>query len=365
MLTRMGSWRGVFAAVIASAYLLTQPLLAKAPSTPKGLPTRLSDQEFWRLSSDLSEPGGTFRSDNLVSNEAWLQHVIPDLLKAVPRAGVYLGVGPEQNFTYIASLRPAMAFIIDVRRGNFDVQLMYKALFETSGNRGEFVSRLFSRPKPDGIGERSTAADIFEAFSKVESQQSLHDETLRMMKQHLVERHQFALSSGDWSAIEDTLDVFSTFGPNINYLSTGTDDYGGGLLPTYAKLMTATDSDGIPHSYLNTEDDFRAVKDLEARNLIVPVVGDFAGPKAIRAVGTYLRDRRTTVSTFYLSNVEMYLDRQMTWGPFCRNVAALPLDAKSLFIRSAFDGRYGKGSGLNSDLGLLLSHVDRCPASEQ
>src|SRR5262249_30275433 len=159
----------------------------------------------WRLSSTLSEPDGTFRSDNLVSNEVWLQYVIPDLLKTARPAGVYLGVGPEQNFTYIAALRPPMAFIIDVRRGNLDVQLMYKALFEASGNRGEFVSRLFSRPKPDGIDERSTAADIFDAFSRVERSQSLHSETLRMIKQNLVERHKFQLSSGDWSAIEATL----------------------------------------------------------------------------------------------------------------------------------------------------------------
>src|SRR5262249_9788284 len=285
MLTRMGRGLGVFAAIVASAYLLAQPLLADA------LPVRLSDQEFWRLSSTLSEPDGTFRSDNLVSNEVWLQYVITDLLKTARPAGVYRGVGPEQNSTYIAALSPPMAFIIDVRRGNLDVQLMYKALFEASGNRGEFVSRLFSRPKPDGIDERSTAADIFEALSHVERSQSMFDDTLRMVKQNLVDRHQFPLASGEWSAIENTFDVFSTFGPNINYWPTGTDDYGGALLPSYTNLMTATDRDGIPHSYLNSEDAFRTVKDLEARNLIVPLVGDFAGPKAIRAVGTYLRGR--------------------------------------------------------------------------
>src|SRR5262249_15324446 len=152
----------------------------------------------------------------------------------------------------------------------------------------------------------------------------------------------------------------STFGPHINYLSTGTDGYGGARLPSYADLMTATDEKGVAHSYLNTEDDFRLVKDLETKNLIVPVIGDFAGSKAVRAIGTCLKDRSTTVSAFYLSNVELYLDREMTWGTFCRNVAALPLDAKSLFIRSAFDGQYGHGFGLNSDLGLLLPHVDRC-----
>src|ERR1051325_2700460 len=88
------------------------------------LPDRLTDQAFWKLSADASEPGGYFRSQditNLTSNELWFQYVVPDL---VQRAGpgranaVYLGVGPEQNFTYMAALRPRMAVIFDIRRGN-------------------------------------------------------------------------------------------------------------------------------------------------------------------------------------------------------------------------------------------------------
>src|SRR6187402_1670366 len=118
-----------------------------APVPPAAaLPERLTDQEFWKLIGDLSEPGGSFRSDNLLSNEVWLQYVIPDLLNVAKPGRVYMGVGPEQNFTYIAALKPAMAFIVDVRRGNLQMHLMYKALFEMSADRPDFVSRLFSRP---------------------------------------------------------------------------------------------------------------------------------------------------------------------------------------------------------------------------
>jgi hypothetical protein len=325
------------------------------------LADRLTDREFWRLSSDLSEPDGSFRSDNLVSNEVWFQYVIPDLIKAARPSGVYLGVGPEQNFTYIAAVKPSIAFIIDIRRANLDLHLLYKALFELSSTRADFVSRLFSRPRPDGLDERSTAAEIFDAFSHVNRDQALRDETFRAIKLQLAEKHRFALSNDEWSAIASTLDVFATFGPSIHYLSTGTDTYGGARIPTYAELMTSTDEDGLSHSYLNREESFQSIKDLERRNLIVPVVGDFAGPKTIRAVGSYMRERGATVSAFYLSNVELYLERELTWGSFCRNVATLPLDASSVFIRSAFDGHYGHGFGLNSDLGPLGPHVDRCP----
>ena len=99
------------------------------------LPEQLNDRDFWKLSQELSETNGYFRSDNLLSNEIWLQHVIPELVAKTGKPGrVYLGVGPEQNFTYIAAVKPAMAFIVDVRRGNLQMHLMYKALFEMSNS---------------------------------------------------------------------------------------------------------------------------------------------------------------------------------------------------------------------------------------
>jgi hypothetical protein len=90
----------------------------------KSVPAELNDREFWRLVDDFSEPNGYFRSDNLLSNENAFQHVIPTLQTSLPAEGVYLGVGPEQNFTYIAALRPKIAFIVDIRRGNMNLQLL-------------------------------------------------------------------------------------------------------------------------------------------------------------------------------------------------------------------------------------------------
>src|SRR5689334_5213250 len=107
-------------------------VLSSAPgvlAAADSLPTHLTDQAFWQLSGDLSEENGYFRSDNLVSNELWFQTVIPELLSQIKPGGVYVGVGPEQNFTYIAALKPKMVFITDIRRGNLHTHLMYKALF--------------------------------------------------------------------------------------------------------------------------------------------------------------------------------------------------------------------------------------------
>src|SRR5438132_12746325 len=155
--------RSAVAFVAAVGLGLLAPLFIR-PALADGLPSRLSDREFWRLASDSSEADGYFRSDNLTSNELLFQRVIPSLVQRTRPGGVYLGVGPEQNFTYMAAVKPAMAIIFDIRRGNLLVQLMYKALFELSADRPDFLSMLFSRPRPPGLGARSTLSELFAAF---------------------------------------------------------------------------------------------------------------------------------------------------------------------------------------------------------
>src|SRR5438128_9931849 len=113
--------RIVLAAAAAAACAL---VLRLAPvRAAEDLPSRFSDKAYWQLITDLSEAGGSFRSDNFLSNENAFQTVIPDLKAMLPSGGVYLGVGPEQNFTYVVALRPKLAFIVDIRRGNLLEQL--------------------------------------------------------------------------------------------------------------------------------------------------------------------------------------------------------------------------------------------------
>ena len=107
----------------------------------------------------MSEEGGSFPSENFVSNEQTYQHVIPTLqAHASRRAACTSASGPEQNFTYIANLKPRMAVIFDIRRQNAMAHLMYKALFELSPTRADFVSHLFSRPMP-AIARRVVVGD--------------------------------------------------------------------------------------------------------------------------------------------------------------------------------------------------------------
>ena len=317
------------------------------------VPERLSDQAFWRLSSESSEPGGFFRSQditNLTSNELGMQFVIQDLVSRTRPGGVYLGVGPEQNFTYVVAVRPAMAIIVDIRRGNLDLQLMYKAIFELSNDRADFVAMLFSKPRPAGLTSASTAHQLFAGFAASASNEAFHQANLKAIEARLVKTHAFPLAASDLAGVEAVYQTFYWSGFAVR------------PSPTYADLMTSTDAAGVPRSFLSSEDRFAFMKDLESRNLVIPVVGNFEGPKALRAIAAYVKSVGGTVSAFYLSNVEQYLG---SWETFCRNVAALPLDAHSTFIRSAQGGGFGPGGGFVSSLGAMADEVKGCQGAEK
>ena len=348
--------------VLSAGAFLFFPL---AHSVAAPIPSQLTDQQFWSLSRDSSEEDGVFRSDNLLSNETTFQYVIPDLLKTAKQGRIYMGVGPEQNFTYIAALKPVMAVIVDIRHGNLDVHLMYKALFELAKDRAEFVSLLFSRKRPEGLTEQSSARQIFSAYLAADGSKELFEANLKAIDEHLTKKHGFPLTAGDLDGIRWALSNFYQFGPSINYnssLSTNTPpaivgafggfgNRGGNNNVNYATLMMADNGNGQNLSYLATEESFKFLKDLESRNMLVPVVGDFGGDKAIRAVGKYLKSQDATVSAFYLSNVEQYLLQDGIWDRFCANVGTLPLDETSTFIRTGNGGPYTRGPRVGGGVG--------------
>lgn len=324
-----------------------------------GLPERLADSEFWALSQELSEPDGWFRSDNLLSNELRYPDVLDALVARVGHGGVYLGVGPEQNFSYIAAIKPRMVFITDVRRGNLHLQLMYKALFELSADRAEFVSRLFSKSRPAHLTADSSIGEIMDAYWVVDTgTREVFDRHLREVQQHLTGKRALPLEPGDLDGIAEVYSAFYWFGPSITYSSSSGSGFGRrNSMANYYELMVSTDVRGRVRSFLASEESFHSVKALHERNLIVPVVADFGGPRALRGVGNWVRERGATISTFYLSNVEQYLRQQGTWSAFCANVASIPLTSASTFVRSQ-----SGGGGFRNMLGDMATEVRPCQA---
>jgi len=330
--------------IVATALgtLLVATALVAATSAP--LPDRLSDDEFWRLVTTFSENGGSFHSDNFTSNEPMFADVAK-LLADGPAGGAYLGVGPEQNFTYVAALRPQIAFIVDIRRQAVMQHLLFKAIFEMSSDRADFISLLFSWPRPKDVGPESSIDALWRAFPATPgTDETRYSRNLDAVLERLTTTHGFALADADRTSLKYVYGAFFKFGAEINYAGYAT-TYRTTGNTNFAKLMAATDSAGTPRSFLATEQSFKVVKDLEARNLVVPIEGDFAGPRAIRAIGDYLRQHQTVVRLFYISNVEQYLFNPAApggaevnggWKAFYENVETLPLDATSVFLRVPF-----------------------------
>jgi hypothetical protein len=352
--------RRTLVVAVVITWLLLPGTMFVAGAARADLPSKLSDADFWSLSQTLSEPDGYFRSDNLLSNEMVFARVVPALVEATTPGGVYLGVGPEQNFTYIAAMRPAMVFITDVRRDNLRLHLMYKALFELSADRAEFVSRLFTKKRPAELSTSTTAGALMQAYWDIPtSDDATYARNLQEIKDLLTKTHRLPLDADDLAGVEKVYHAFYWYGPSITYSSSTAGVAARGT--TYADLMMQVDANGHGLSYLASEEKFRVLKDLETRNLVVPVVGNFAGPKALRSVGRYLRDRGATVGAFYVSNVEQYLRQDGIWNTFCANVASMPLDEKSVFIRPSGSGASLVFQIISSPAATLQSRVVPTP----
>jgi hypothetical protein len=317
--------------------LASTVVLGAGPTPVQGLPDRLTAQEYWRLTVALSEPSAAFISDNLVSNEMSFAQVVPQLVAATRPGGVYLGVGPEQNFTFIAAMKARMAFILDIRRDNLLLHLLYKALFALSPDRASFVGRLFTRHRADGRGPTESVVELMDDIARTApGSDEEFRRNLRDVESTLAGRYRFPLSADDRRGIERLYESFHRFGPEITYATPSGRPFG---RATYRNLMKQVDGRGTPLGYLATEESYRYVRDLHARHLIVPVVGNFAGATALRSIGGYVKASGAVVAAFYLSNVEEYLGLEPTvprngdWNVFCANVAALPRDDRSVFVR--------------------------------
>lgn len=307
---------------------------AKAPDKLESL----TAAEFSRLIRELSDEGGSFRSDNFTSNETAYLTVVDTLRRLGASGGAYIGVGPEQNFTYIAKIRPRIAFIVDIRRQAIIQHLMYKAIFHLSPDRVQFLSRLFSRPLPKDKAPKPEAPieEILAFFSQAAADEKTYAANQAAIRKTIEEEFQFPLSEADLKSLDYVYKSFRDDGLDISYRM---DDSRGGYFPTLKELILQKDLNDKPGNYLASNEDYDFVRNMHGKNLIIPVVGDFAGKKALRAVGDYLRKNGLTVTAFYTSNVEQYLFQNEVFAGFVENVRALPIDDRSLFIRSA-TGRF-------------------------
>jgi hypothetical protein len=301
----------------------------------------------------LSEPAGYFDTDNLISNERSYLEVLPELDKRGVRGGTYIGVGPDQNFSYIARVRPSTAFIVDIRRDNLLLHLLFKALFKQAHTRVEYLALLFGRPVPANLDSwRASPVSKLAEYVNRSNGDAKSSDDMRTRLKTVLEGFGVPLSGDDLATIERFHRRFVEDGLSLQFQSAGRlpQPY----YPTYGDLLTGTDREGKQGNYLASEEAFQYVKSMEDRDRIIPVIGNLSGATALAAIGRRMAEKGEPLSAFYASNVEYYLQREGSYERFVNNLGRLPHTTGSVIIRSVFNrGMGGSSSELQSVEQLL------------
>jgi hypothetical protein len=319
----------------AGADRTEEHVASPGPSSSAARAAEADAKRFADLVNDLSEPDTYFFSDNLVTNETSYLQVAEELPAHVDAGGVYLGVGPEQNFTYIALTRPSVAFIVDIRRANMLLHLLYRAAFEEASSRSHFLALLLGRPHDPS--RASTPSGGIDEVIEAATRERGTDESFDAASDALVSRAKafgVKLSAEDEKGIRKMHRTFFDKGLGLRF---ELHEKNGRLYPTLEELLKAKSPAKSAGSFLASEDAFVFLREMQRGGRIVPIVGDFAGDKALPQLAGYLKSEGKTVSVFYVSNVEQYLLEPKVFAKWVQNVRALPKSDKSLFLRAYLD----------------------------
>jgi len=312
---------------------------------------------------ELSEPGGYFDTDNLVSNERGYGRVTGRLQAS---GGAYIGVGPEQNFSYIARVRPSWAFIVDIRRDNMLEHLLLNAILASAESPLEYLCLLFSRAPPrapPGDPPRSRGgslpvAELVQRFEALQPSAALLERNQGRLVSYIEDGIAFPLRPEDRQAIRQMQQAFYDHQLELRFQTHGRAM--SSRHPSYRDLLLERTPGGEAASFLGSSDDYAFVRRLAREGRLVPVVGDLAGDHAVRAVGRFLRERGETLGTFYTSNVEYYLLGDDRYRSFVENVRSLPMTPDSLFLRAYFDyGRPHPASDGRERTTMVLQRIRR------
>jgi len=355
------------ARVVLLAVALLCAIVGPAADAQRAASPAAASSGFAALVAKLSEPGGDFGGDNLISNEQSYLRVLPAIARAGVTGGAYVGVGPDQNFSYIAQVKPAVAFIIDIRRDNLLLHLLFKAIFASAPTRVEYLSVLTGRAPPPDPAAWSDAS-IEKIIRHVDtapagSADIRTDVRARLIR--LIQGTGLPLSAADIVRIEEFHATFIRDSLSLVFAVRGRPPTA--AYPSLRDLLRETDGAGHQLSFLASEPGFQFVRSLEARDLVIPVVGDVSGPRAMAAIAAEMRARGTPLSAFYISNVEQYLYSDGRFAAFVDNLRNFPRNDRSTMIRSVFPSGYrgllpqstpdSLSTSLTQPLGVMLADL--------
>ncbi len=267
----------------------------------------------------------------LVSNELGHQNVIPGVQQYINYNGVYIGVGPDQNYTYIAATRPSFAFIVDNRKENQLLHYLFKACFELASSRQEYLSILFSKPLK--INDRLLSLhDMVHYFSQIEGEMNYFNKNWDLLSKK-IRKYRTNLSDNDLDQI------YSIYGDFFKYhllLRTRNNltSWQGWPYPTYRDFLLTTDQAGCSWNFLNDDMRFQWLKAMQRNNRIIPIVGDLTGGKTLRTIAEFATKKGIPITTIYISNAEQLIFQEQLFDQYMSNIKNLPKNSSSLMIRT-------------------------------
>lgn len=228
--------------------------------------------------------------------------------------GAYLGVGTDQNYLLAGWARPELLLLVDFDASIVDLHRAYRVAFTAAASPAEFLA-LWSP-----AGAAAHAAHIVAAYPDPDLQARVlaAQRTARRLVHH---------------RLRTTLRVHGDRG-------------------------IAT--------YLDDAAQYEHLRRLWQEDRVLPIRGDLTGDAALVDIAAALRAAGLTLSVLYLSNAEQYFDFVPS---FRRNVLALPMDERSVVLRTlgwrthGFVAgeyyHYNRQSGANFREWLRLSRVAR------
>ena len=232
--------------------------------------------------------------------------------------------------------------IVDIRRDNLLQQLLFKALFDLSADRLEYLALLTGRPLPAARDAGQPIEGIVEYLDATPMRPARFADAHRRVVER-VRGYGVPIEPNEWHTLRRFHAAFAEQGLGLRF-----ETFGRAPQPHYPnlrQLILERDREGRQASYLATDSAFQFVRSLQARNLVIPAVGDLAGSRALPAIARFFRERGQPVSAYYISNVDYYVAEEGKIDAFLANVKRLPMDDRSVIIRSVFRGPVSAPAG--------------------
>ncbi|MDB5351524.1 MAG: hypothetical protein JWN86_2771 [Planctomycetota bacterium] len=278
------------------------------------------------FAAKYSEPESGAPAENLVSNEDSYTRVVSDLSRRASRGGVFLGVGPEQNFSLIAASSPGLAILMDYRRRNALLHLVHKALFTLSSDRWGYLSRLIARGPERKPTDEASPKSLVAAFREAPFDRQRLGREIREVRRYLLPLG--LVAEGEWETISTIQARLAGAGMEARFL--GLPGY-----PTMGRMIVTTRGGNEPAHFLGSEASYQVVRELQLTDRIVPLVGDFAGAGAMGRLRAGLREMGLALSVVYISDVEFFLFRSGKFNEYIRNLAAFPRLDTAVIVRTS------------------------------